>query len=967
MFSEINGQPLMQHGPYGAALLDFTAPPTAAVAASAASVSSSSHHQSPSSLPITPVSPVSPPYHPHPPHPLSTISQTERLLIQENLLLRQSCQQLMVQVDQLNRNRDYLNTQFTTFHLLYVQQKQDRARLARQLTSTQRELEHLKRAQVLANSVALGHHPIESGTLPMPTRRRQQQQQQHHHHHLHHHQFSNNNNNGNGHNHNHHHLFYRSLKVNGNPRNNGLNGRGGPGNRSWRRTQSAKYYGSGGGGSSTSTIDQQQESAAAQARPTRSKVNASKALTIGKLNSSTYRRYDELNEEDHKTPVMSPSAMATNSPPVFPAGFTNDGQQMTFVQCEIPSIVSDADAVQVHGQDQTQAQQQQQPIPCSSDDDGEIDGSSGSGGDGPEEEGSSKKKKSTKLVYRDSLQQCVEFSRSLLDLSRRHIVGAEKDELENDNDAADGDDHNEGYLQDEAKNNGEVSDHHSQKAETETATAAFNSNDCSNLLTDFLLTYEALEHQKEKELGQKQVEAIVPIEEAIPMIDEPVEPQCCQFLQIECAPITFTSTATQSPQSPPELSSSPVDTTTSTTANSNNNNLVVNLSYVSDDLPATYLREVRLPNKPARQFLGIFFEGAFSSGVVVQQVVPGSVAARAGISPGDRVLEICGINMRTANYRLASRVLAQCETDTVCFKIVSSEAAHRGFPQRTDGPPQQQQQQFRSAAAAAAVAGYTQSDHNEMAEMTHSNTADHQNHHHQFLLLCSQASTSSSGTSATSATSSSSTGSAGSCDQHGSGGDDHHGQLIPSFSSFSRGLRKTCTLTRREAFKNKQRMHSYFERRHGKEAMLYQMTALTVELPRRITVTAPLAKIKLLGGNAVGIFVHSIGDEGLGRLLRTGDQLLAYNNFDLRRATAEDAARELAKPASRSTGGASVLVAMFNLESMRSLIELLLCYKFSIFSPFICSVQPNSGAAHRRLFLRTCPVQSVVAKKLAGV
>ncbi|KAH9410126.1 Disks large 5 [Tyrophagus putrescentiae] len=646
MFSEINGQPLMQHGPYGAALLDFTATPPTAAAASAVS------HQSPSSLPITPVSPVSPPYHPHPPHhPLSTISQTERLLIQENLLLRQSCQQLMVQVDQLNRNRDYLNTQFTTFHLLYVQQKQDRARLARQLTSTQRELEHLKRAQ-----------------------------------------------------------------VNGNARSS-ANGRGGPGNRSWRRTQSAKYHGSGG---STSTIDQQ-ESAAAQAKPT----------------SSTYRRYDELNEEDHKTPVMSPSAMATNSPPVFPAGFTHDDQQMTFVQCEIPSIVSDVDAVQVQGQDQTlaqQQQQQQQPIPCSSDDDGEIDGSSGSGGDGPEEEGSpKKKKKSTKLVYRDSLRQCVEFSRSLLDLSRRHIVGAEKDELENDNDAADGDDHNESYLQDEAENSGEA---------------------------NFLLTYEALEHQKEKELVQKQVEAIVPIEEAIPMIDEPVEPQCSQFLQIECAPITFTSTAPQSPQSPPELSSSPVDTTTSTTTanNNNNNNLVVNLSYVSDDLPATYLREVRLPNKPARQFLGIFFEGAFSSGVVVQQVVPGSVAARAGISPGDRVLEICGINMRTANYRLASRVLAQCETDTVCFKVVSSEAAHRGFPQRTDGA---QQQQFRSAAAA--VAGHLQSDHNEMAEMTHSNnaTAPDHHHHHQFLLLCSQASTSSSGTSATSATSSSSsTGSA---------------------------------------------------------------------------------------------------------------------------------------------------------------------------------------------------------------
>uniref|UniRef100_A0A2R5L5D5 Putative membrane-associated guanylate kinase maguk n=1 Tax=Ornithodoros turicata TaxID=34597 RepID=A0A2R5L5D5_9ACAR len=58
--------------------------------------------------------------------------------------------------------------------------------------------------------------------------------------------------------------------------------------------------------------------------------------------------------------------------------------------------------------------------------------------------------------------------------------------------------------------------------------------------------------------------------------------------------------------------------------------------------------------------------------------------------------------------------------------------------------------------------------------------------------------------------------------------------------------------------------------------------------------------ITLLGGNAVGIFVHSVQDDspasGPGGL-RTGDQILEYNGTDLRNATAEEAAYELARPA----------------------------------------------------------------------
>ncbi|ERL84448.1 disks large homolog 5 [Dendroctonus ponderosae] len=59
--------------------------------------------------------------------------------------------------------------------------------------------------------------------------------------------------------------------------------------------------------------------------------------------------------------------------------------------------------------------------------------------------------------------------------------------------------------------------------------------------------------------------------------------------------------------------------------------------------------------------------------------------------------------------------------------------------------------------------------------------------------------------------------------------------------------------------------------------------------------------ISLVGGNAAGIFIHSVQSDSLAYHagLRTGDQILEYNGTDLRSATAEEAAYELAKPADK--------------------------------------------------------------------
>ncbi|XP_018325504.1 disks large homolog 5 [Agrilus planipennis] len=72
--------------------------------------------------------------------------------------------------------------------------------------------------------------------------------------------------------------------------------------------------------------------------------------------------------------------------------------------------------------------------------------------------------------------------------------------------------------------------------------------------------------------------------------------------------------------------------------------------------------------------------------------------------------------------------------------------------------------------------------------------------------------------------------------------------------------------------------------------------------------------ISLVGGNAVGIFIHSVQPDSLAYHagLRTGDQILEYNGSDLRHATAEEAAYELAKTADKVTVLAHYRVDRYN-------------------------------------------------------
>ncbi|KAJ8967605.1 hypothetical protein NQ314_002723 [Rhamnusium bicolor] len=72
--------------------------------------------------------------------------------------------------------------------------------------------------------------------------------------------------------------------------------------------------------------------------------------------------------------------------------------------------------------------------------------------------------------------------------------------------------------------------------------------------------------------------------------------------------------------------------------------------------------------------------------------------------------------------------------------------------------------------------------------------------------------------------------------------------------------------------------------------------------------------ISLVGGNAAGVFIHSVQPDSLAYHagLRTGDQILEYNGSDLRAATAEEAAYELAKPADKVTVLAHYRIDKYN-------------------------------------------------------
>lgn len=90
---------------------------------------------------------------------------------------------------------------------------------------------------------------------------------------------------------------------------------------------------------------------------------------------------------------------------------------------------------------------------------------------------------------------------------------------------------------------------------------------------------------------------------------------------------------------------------------SSKRNSVPDYCWPQKPLPGE-LRRVHIDksNEP----LGIQINCPESGGIFVSSVNDNSLASRVGLQIGDQLLEVCGINMRSATYNLAANVLRQC-------------------------------------------------------------------------------------------------------------------------------------------------------------------------------------------------------------------------------------------------------------------------------------------------------------------
>lgn len=111
--------------------------------------------------------------------------------------------------------------------------------------------------------------------------------------------------------------------------------------------------------------------------------------------------------------------------------------------------------------------------------------------------------------------------------------------------------------------------------------------------------------------------------------------------------------------------------------------------------------------------------------------------------------------------------------------------------------------------------------------------------------------------------------------------------------------------------------------------------SVLIEEPRKLYVDTNKSSnlgIKLLGGNAFGIFVEHVEKDTVSEKagMRVGDQILEFNGSDLRRTIAEYAAYELAKPAH----GKITVIVQNNMEKYNQIKDKPGCDSFFIRAGF---------------------------------
>uniref|UniRef100_A0A1I8PVL2 Disks large homolog 5 n=1 Tax=Stomoxys calcitrans TaxID=35570 RepID=A0A1I8PVL2_STOCA len=245
-------------------------------------------------------------------------------------------------------------------------------------------------------------------------------------------------------------------------------------------------------------------------------------------------------------------------------------------------------------------------------------------------------------------------------------------------------------------------------------------------------------------------------------------------------------------------------------------------------------------------------------GIFVSTVADKSIATRAGLQVGDQLLEVCGLNMRSATNDIAANVLRQCGNSITMLvqynpeKFHSAEyegthnlepespVNHSGSPTPRNSPRPPLRPMMASLPPMPIVTNpnvMTQS-----AIMPQSSSLISQNSIKDQSFADSLENQS----------------------------DISSSQDIPSSNATTTTTASTTS------------------------TLPYE------EEPRYVTLHMDKSKnpgIKLFGGNKVGIFVHDVhaGSPSDHAGVRKGDQILEYNGVDLRCVTAEQAANEISK------------------------------------------------------------------------
>ncbi|XP_036224350.2 disks large homolog 5 [Bactrocera oleae] len=246
-------------------------------------------------------------------------------------------------------------------------------------------------------------------------------------------------------------------------------------------------------------------------------------------------------------------------------------------------------------------------------------------------------------------------------------------------------------------------------------------------------------------------------------------------------------------------------------------------------------------------------------GIFVSTVADKSIATRAGLQVGDQLLEVCGINMRSATNDIAANVLRQCGNSITMLVQYNPEKFHSGeydgtnnletespvnhsgspTPRNSPRPP------VRTMMSSLPPLPISAPTNNPLAQQSN---------------IMSQSS---------SLISTQSIKDQSFADSLENQSDISSSQDLPSSAA-------TTTTTA------------------STTSTVYEEEA------RYVTLCMDKSKnlgIKLFGGNKVGIFVHDVHPGSPSDIagIRKGDQILEYNGVDLRCVTAEQAANEISK------------------------------------------------------------------------